>query len=101
MGAGSILKSDAVSPIECLHYAMSLPTSVVITGCESMDRLEQAIIAGRSFRALNEEEMGRLRARTAQVARGGRLEGYKTTTEHDSTTMHPQWLGEKPEPRTR
>lgn len=101
MGAGKILRSDAVSPIECLHYAMSLPTSVVITGCESMARLEQAIIAGRSFRALNEEEMGGLRARTAQVARDGRFESYKTTTEHDSTTMHPQWLGEARGPRIR
>jgi aryl-alcohol dehydrogenase-like predicted oxidoreductase len=32
MADGIILKSNTVSPIECLHYAMSLPTSTVITG---------------------------------------------------------------------
>jgi aryl-alcohol dehydrogenase-like predicted oxidoreductase len=32
MGSGIILKSGKVTPIECLQYAMSLPTSVVITG---------------------------------------------------------------------
>ncbi len=29
MGSGVILKSGVVSPVECLHYAMNLPTSVV------------------------------------------------------------------------
>ena len=32
MGDGNILKSSVVTPMECLHYALSLPTSVVITG---------------------------------------------------------------------
>ncbi len=32
MGDGIILRSKTVEPMECLHYAMSLPTSVVITG---------------------------------------------------------------------
>lgn len=99
MGAGRILETDTVTPIECLHYAMSLPTSVVITGCESMSLLEQAVIAGRSFRQLDDEEMDLLRARTALVGRDGRFERYKTGLEHDSTTMHPQWLGGGPEKR--
>ena len=30
---GTILESKTVSAIECLQYAMNLPTSVVITGC--------------------------------------------------------------------
>ena len=32
LASGLILKSKTVSPIECLHYAMNLPTSTVITG---------------------------------------------------------------------
>jgi len=32
MGDGIILKSKTLRPVECLHYAMNLPTSVVITG---------------------------------------------------------------------
>ena len=42
MGDGNLLKSGRVTPIECLHYALNLPTSVVITGCESMAILDQA-----------------------------------------------------------
>src|SRR6195256_2059706 len=37
MGNGIILKSATATPVECLHYALNLPTSVVITGCDSMD----------------------------------------------------------------
>jgi aryl-alcohol dehydrogenase-like predicted oxidoreductase len=36
MGDHIILESKTVSPVECLHYAMNLPTSVLITGCDSM-----------------------------------------------------------------
>ena len=43
MGDGVILKSKVVSPIECLHYALSLPTSVVITGIDKPEILDQAI----------------------------------------------------------
>jgi predicted aldo/keto reductase-like oxidoreductase len=93
MGAGKILETNAVTPIECLHYSMSLPTSVVITGCDSMRMVEQAVIAGRTFRQLSEEDMDALRQRTAQAASSGQFETYKTSEVHDSTSMHPQWLG--------
>ena len=49
MGDGFVLKSNAVTPMECLHYAMNLPTSVVITGCDSLKILEQAFDAARTF----------------------------------------------------
>src|ERR1700754_3348670 len=49
MANGTILESKTVTPIECLHYAMTLPASVVITGCESMENLEQALTAARTF----------------------------------------------------
>ncbi len=53
MGDAIILNSKAATPVECLHYAMSLPTSVVITGCESMSILQQAIDAARSFKQMS------------------------------------------------
>jgi hypothetical protein len=37
MGNGVILKSKVVTPIDCLHYALILPTSVVIIGIDSME----------------------------------------------------------------
>jgi predicted aldo/keto reductase-like oxidoreductase len=95
MGDGSILESGAVTPIECLHYVMNLPTSVVITGCDSMRVLEQALTAARTFRPMTADETAAILARTAPLAAKGRYELYKTTLKHDSTTQNPQWLGSK------
>ncbi len=93
MGAGKILESGAVTAMECLHYAMNLPTSVVITGVDRVELVEQAVQAAQSFRPLSPAEVERLLARTADAARGGRYEPFKTTTEHDSTAKHLEWLG--------
>src|SRR6476661_1108528 len=65
MGDAIILRSKAATPVECLHYAMSLPTSVVITGCESMNILQQALDAARSFKQMSQEEVAQLLAKTA------------------------------------
>jgi predicted aldo/keto reductase-like oxidoreductase len=93
MGDSNILASKTVTPIECLHYAMSLPTSVVITGCDSMQILQQALNAARSFRPLNRQEVAAILAKTAQVAKNGRYEPYKTSHDFDGTYQNPQWLG--------
>jgi len=97
MGNGVILKSGTVTAIECLHYALSLPTSVVITGIESMERLDAALEAARSFRRLDQAEMDELRAKTSTAALRGEFELFKTSTVHDGTVEHPEWLGEEPE----
>jgi len=96
MGAGVILQSKQVTPIECLHYAMNLPTSVVITGMDKMELLEQAIQAALTFRPMSEEEVGKLLAKTAAAAASGKFELFKTTSHHDSTAKSPEWLGKDP-----
>ena len=83
MGDAVILRSGTVGPVECLHYAMSLPTSVVITGCDSLPILEQAMKAARGFRPLSEAAVDALLAKTAGAARSGEYELYKTS--HTST----------------
>jgi predicted aldo/keto reductase-like oxidoreductase len=93
MGAGMILQSKVVQPVECLHYAMNLPTSVVITGCDSLEILESSLQAARTFRPMNETEVAGLLAKTMETARDGKFEGYKTTTNFDGTVHNPQWLG--------
>jgi predicted aldo/keto reductase-like oxidoreductase len=93
MGDGQVLKSNTVTPIECLHYAMNLPTSVVINGCESLARLEQGLQAARSFRPLTEKELASLSARTAAAGHDGQFEPFKTSTMFDGTVHSPQWLG--------
>ena len=93
MGDHFVLDSKAVTPVECLHYAMNLPTSVVITGCDSLPILEQAVNAARSFRSISETEVAALLAKTAKAARNGQYELYKTTHHFDGTYHNPQWLG--------
>ncbi|MBV8859468.1 MAG: aldo/keto reductase [Acidobacteria bacterium] len=93
---GILLRSNTVSAVECLHYALSLPTSVVITGIDSVEVLEQAFAAVETFRPLGRDERDALLAKTAGAAAGGQYEPFKTTSIFDSTAQHPDWLGEEP-----
>jgi hypothetical protein len=43
MGDPFILQSNAVTPKECLQYALSLRTSTVMTGIDSLPILDQAL----------------------------------------------------------
>jgi len=93
MGDGVILKSKAVSPLECLHYSLSLPTSVVITGIDKPEILDQAFEAVKTFRPMSQQEVSRLLAKTKEVAIAGKYELFKTSSHFDSTAKHPDWLG--------
>jgi aryl-alcohol dehydrogenase-like predicted oxidoreductase len=94
---GRILQSGTVSAIECLHYALHLPASVVITGCDTLEILDQAFEAVRTFRPLSEHQVAALLARTADAASSGEFELFKTSSIYDATATHPDWLGEEPE----
>jgi aryl-alcohol dehydrogenase-like predicted oxidoreductase len=94
LGDGNILKSGKVNAIECLHYALTLPTSVVITGCESMERVDQAIEAVETFKPLSNEQVGRLLEKTKDAAITGKFEPFKTTSRYDGTAQNPLWMGE-------
>jgi aryl-alcohol dehydrogenase-like predicted oxidoreductase len=96
MGNGVILKSGTVTALECLRYALSLPTSVVITGIESLERLDQAFEAARTFQPMTDAERRELLARTAKAASRGEFELFKTTSIFDATATNPAWLGEEP-----
>lgn len=93
LGSGVILQSKTVNPVECLHYALSLPTSTVITGIDRMEYLDQALEALRTFKPLKQEEITALLNRTAQSAADGKYELFKTSTRFDATAQHPEWLG--------
>lgn len=96
MANGILLQSRTVTPMECLHYALSLPTSVVITGIDSMRILDQACEAADSFRPMSIEDRELLLAKTAALAHTGRYEPFKTTSLFDGTAENPEWLGEEP-----
>ena len=93
MGDKIILKSKTATPVECLHYAMNLPTSVVITGCDSIDILHQALEAARSFKPMGSSEVAQLLAKTDTAAKNGEFERYKISHDFDGTYQNPQWLG--------
>jgi len=97
MANGILLKSNTVKPIECLHYALNLPTSVVITGIESMQLLDQAFEAARTFQPMTRGEVESLLEKTAVAASKGEFEPFKTTSIFDGTAENPEWLGEEPE----
>ncbi len=97
MANGILLKSNTVTALECLHYALNLPTSVVITGIDSMEVLDQAFEAARTFRPMSDQQITQLISKTAQAASCGEFEPFKTTSIFDSTAQNPQWLGEEPQ----
>lgn len=97
MANGILLRSNTVTPIECLHYALNLPTSVVITGMDSMEILEQAFEAVRTFQPMTEQQVQALLAKTAEAGARGEFEPFKTSSIFDGTAQHPDWLGEEPQ----
>jgi len=93
MAAGNLLHHGLATGIECLHYALNLPTSVVITGCTNPKELDQAFEAARTFQPLTPAEVSALLAKTKDAALSGKLETFKTTTAQDGTAHNPQWMG--------
>jgi aryl-alcohol dehydrogenase-like predicted oxidoreductase len=93
MAFGNLPQKGLATGIECLHYALNLPTSVVITGCDTMERLNQALEAARTFRPLTEGQLSALLAKTRDAALTGKLEPFKTTSQFDGTAQNVSWMG--------
>ena len=93
MGDAIILQSNTATPVECLQYAMNLKVTTVITGCDSIKILDQALNTARTFRPLSQTQVAAILAKTATVAFNGRYEKYKTTHNFDGTYENPSWLG--------
>ena len=92
-GSGVILKSGVVEPIDCLHYSLNLPLSVLITGINTQQLLDQAFAAVKSFKQMDEAAVSALIAKTQGLALNGKYELFKTTAHFDTTARHPDWLG--------
>jgi predicted aldo/keto reductase-like oxidoreductase len=92
---GVILKSGAqVTPLECLHYALNLPTAVVITGIDNQRALDQAFEAAKTFTPMSQAQVASILARTGKAAQAGAFELFKTSAHFDSTAKNPDWLGD-------
>jgi uncharacterized protein len=88
-----ILQSNTVQPIEALHYGLTQPVSVIITGIDNTQVLDQALEAVRTFKPMTEAQISSLLARTATAASEGKFELFKTTPHYDGTAQNPKWLG--------
>jgi uncharacterized protein len=93
MGDPFILETGTVSAPECLRYDLSLPVSVVITGIDSLERLDQALSVARESKIFTEKEVAALLRRTSEAAKTGSVEKYKTSHHFDGTVHNPEWLG--------
>jgi predicted aldo/keto reductase-like oxidoreductase len=90
---GAVFKAGVATPIECLHYALNLPTSVVINGCDSIERLDQAFEAARTFKPLTDSQLQAIVSKTRTAAMTGKYELFKTTIQFDGTALHPESMG--------
>ncbi len=96
LGNGIILKSKTATPIECLHFAMSRPVSVVIAGVDNLEVLEQAFEAVRTFPDVKKKDLDAILEKTKEAARRGEFEPFKTSSIFDGTAENPDWIGKEP-----
>ncbi|MBV9264653.1 MAG: aldo/keto reductase [Acidobacteriaceae bacterium] len=94
---GVIMKSNTVTAIEALHYALNTPSSVVINGMDSMERVDQALEAVRTFKPFTQDQLAALLKKTEKAAAKGEFELFKTSSVYDSTAENTAWLGSEPE----
>jgi aryl-alcohol dehydrogenase-like predicted oxidoreductase len=92
MASGAIPQNKIATAVECLQFALSQPTSVVITGCESMERLDQAFEVAKTFKPMTQAQISAMVAKTREAALTGKFELFKTDTRFDGTARNPQWM---------
>ncbi|MBD3377659.1 aldo/keto reductase [candidate division KSB1 bacterium] len=68
---------DHVTLEQAIHFAWSMPISVLITGAENSDLMQEKIEMAKSFAALNEEKRQALVTKVEDLAREGKVEYYK------------------------
>jgi predicted aldo/keto reductase-like oxidoreductase len=93
LASGLIFNLNQIDAVECLHYALNLPTSVVMNGCDSLERLEQAFHAMKTFKRMTEAQVEALTAKTKEAALSGRIERFKTSDDFDGTSHNPSSMG--------
>jgi uncharacterized protein len=89
---GALIRANVADPIDMLHYSMTLPVSVVITGMDTMPRLGQALTAAKTFKPMTQEQIAALLAKSKDLAADGHLEQFKVSPFFDGTSRNPDWL---------
>jgi len=76
--SGKLVADAALSPSpeECVRYVLSLPVSVAIAGCSTVEELEADLCCAKSFEPMPEKERAALVARTRPFV-PQKIEWYK------------------------
>lgn len=75
----NLLETGAVTPEECLRYAMSLPVTSVVSGMDTMEILKRNLEIAKDFTPYTQAELAALREKVKPYAETGVHEIYKTT----------------------
>jgi hypothetical protein len=75
---------------------LNLPTSVVITGIDSMEILEQAFEAVRTYEPLTYGQVKAILQKTEKAAAHGEFEPFKTSSIFDVPPNIPNGLAKNP-----
>lgn len=93
LGGGDFLRSGDLAAPDLLRWALGQPTAVCLTGCETLEQVDQAAGARDAFVPMTDEERAGIEALAAHLLSSGRMiESYKTTEIRDATSRHPEWL---------
>lgn len=76
-------RTGALTPAECLRYAMSLPVATVCSGMDRPEWLQHNLEVARNFTPISQDEREALLARTRPFAENGKHETYKTAWNRD------------------
>jgi predicted aldo/keto reductase-like oxidoreductase len=88
------MKTNAMGPItrnaiatiqECLRFAWSQDVDTVVSGAQTVEELEQNVLACKTFQPMSQKEQQALLARTGQGRYGSKIENYKKP---ESGAMH-------------
>jgi aryl-alcohol dehydrogenase-like predicted oxidoreductase len=96
-GSGEMLRKGAVTPVEALSYAMSLPVAVTISGVDTLEVLHQNLGIACGFKPLEASAMQALRERCRTYSADGRLELFKMTVKYDGKIGREQHGYQSPE----
>ena len=88
-----VTKSNTATPIQLLHYSLSQPVSLVVTGIDSLKILDQAFRAAQTFQPMPLADQRALLAKMVIPAKTGNYEKFKTEVHFDATANNPEWLG--------
>lgn len=70
-------RANVFTAAECLRYAMSLPVASVVSGIDTMERLEENLAIAKAFEPLTQDELAAMLSRSREIADGGTFEPYK------------------------